>query len=106
MHYPYGRIFMAEEPLSEGERLLERDISVTGLIPGTKAKRATAAAALLESPYDEAIAQQGTRRYAWVFPTEITRRYVAEKAHYELGFVLPKGAYATTVVDLLRGYRE
>ena len=106
MHYPYGRIFEAEEPLQEGERLMERDISVTGLIPGRKSKRATGAAGLLEASYDEQIPEQGGRPYAWVFPTEITQRYLPEKAHYELGFFLPKGAYATNVVDLLRGYRE
>jgi tRNA pseudouridine13 synthase len=35
--------------------------------------------------------------------TEISKNYVEEKAHYELSFALPKGCYATNVLDVLRG---
>ena len=106
MHYPYGRIFYAEELPKEAERFKERDLSVTGLIPGKKVKRAIGAAETIEKRYDEEIRENGSRRYAWIFPTEIKGKYIPEKAHYELGFFLPKGCYATNVVDLLRGYRE
>jgi tRNA pseudouridine13 synthase len=30
-------------------------------------------------------------------------KYIEEKAHYEVGFTLPKGSYATNVLDVLRG---
>jgi len=106
MHYPYGRIFYAEELPKEVERFGERDLSVTGLIPGKKVKRAVGAAEMIEKQYDEEIRENGSRRYAWIFPAEIKGKYIPEKAHYELGFFLPKGCYATNVVDLLRGYRE
>ncbi len=106
MHYPYGRIFYAEELPKEAERFAERDLSVTGLIPGKKVKLAEGAAREIEQAFDEEIRENGSRRYAWIFPTEIKGKYIPEKAHYELGFFLPKGCYATNVVDLLRGYRE
>ena len=106
MHYPYGRIFYAEDPLAESQRFDLRDLSPTGLIPGKKVKQAEGAAREIETLFDEEIREQGSRRYAWVFPTEIVHKYIPEKAHYELGFFLPKGCYATNVVDMLRGYRE
>jgi tRNA pseudouridine13 synthase len=60
-------------------------------------------AGLIEAPFTEAISLDGARRYAWIQVTEIQKTYVEEKAHYELGFVLPKGCYATNVLDVLRG---
>jgi tRNA pseudouridine13 synthase len=52
---------------------------------------------------DELYCMKGQRRYAWIWPSDIRRKYLPEKAHYELSFALPKGAYATNVVDMLRG---
>ncbi len=106
MHYPYGRVFYAEDPMVESERFDERDLSPTGLIPGKKAKLAEGAAREIERLFDEEMRESGSRRYAWIFPTHIQSKYIPEKAHYELEFFLPKGCYATNVVELLRGYRE
>lgn len=103
MHYPYGRVFYAEDPEAEAARFWDRDISPTGLLPGKKVKCSDGTARQLEVLFDEEIREQGSRRYAWIFPTEITRKYLPEKAHYELGFFLPKGSYATVLVDMLRG---
>jgi len=58
---------------------------------------------VIESAFDEPIPLQGARRYAWIWATDITKRYIPEKAHYELGFTLPKGCYATNLLDVLRG---
>jgi len=106
MHYPYGRVFYAEDPLEESLRFEEKDISPTGLIPGKKVKLAQEAAREIEQLFDEEIRENGSRRYAWIFPTHIQGKHIPEKAHYELGFFLPKGCYATNVVDMLRGYRD
>jgi tRNA pseudouridine13 synthase len=106
MHYPYGRVFYAEDPLTESQRFDERDIAPTGLIPGKKIKLAEGSAREIEQAYDVEIREHGARRYAWIFPNDIQSKYIPEKAHYELGFFLPKGCYATNVVELLRGYRE
>ena len=106
MHYPYGRIFYAQEPLEESKRFDIKDISPTGLLPGKKVKLAEGSAREIEQGFDEEVRENGTRRYAWIFPTDIRRKHIPEKAHYELAFFLPKGCYATTIVDLLRGSRE
>ena len=43
----------------------------------------------------------GARRYAWVFPKDIDGRYKNEEAQYELNFYLPKGCYATVLIEEL-----
>ncbi|SFZ97382.1 tRNA pseudouridine 13 synthase [hydrothermal vent metagenome] len=103
MHYPYGRVFYVEDLKEEAKRFATKDIAPAGLLPGKKAKEAKGTAALIEKPYNEEMNLNGTRRYAWIQVTEITKNYVEEKAHYELSFVLPKGCYATNVLDILRG---
>jgi tRNA pseudouridine13 synthase len=106
MHYPFGRIFHADDVAEEAIKFHARDRCPTGLIAGKRALRALGAAQELESNYEVAIKENGSRRYAWIFPNEIARKYLPEKAHYELSFTLQKGAYATNVVDLLRGGNE
>jgi tRNA pseudouridine13 synthase len=107
MHYPYGRIFTAVDLHAEAEKFAAKDRAPTGLLSGRKVRRAEGAARILEEPFDDPkITEQGSRRYAWVFPEEIHTRYVPEKAHYELSFILPRGSYATVLVAMLRGRME
>lgn len=103
MHYPYGRLFEAEDLQEEAERFASKDIAPTGLVPGSKTKRASGVARVIESQFDEEMNLYGARRYAWIQVTDIKGKYVEEKAHYELSFMLPKGSYATNVLDVLRG---
>ncbi len=103
MHYPYGRLFNVENLEEESKRFAANDIAPAGLLAGKKARLSQSTAGLIEAPYAKEIHLNGTRRYAWVQVTEIDKVYVEEKAHYELSFVLPKGCYATNVLDVLRG---
>ena len=103
MHYPYGRLFIAEDLQEEAKRFEAKDIAPTGLLPGKKTMKAESTAGLIEALFDEDINLIGARRYAWIQVNEISSNYVEEKAHYELGFALPKGCYATNVLDVLRG---
>ena len=103
MHYPYGRLFNVVDLAEEAKRFESKDIAPAGLLAGKKAKLSESTAGLIEAPYAEEMSLNGTRRYAWVQVTEISKNYVEEKAHYELSFVLPKGCYATNVLDVLRG---
>jgi len=105
MHYPYGRLFNVENLEEEAKRFESKDIAPAGLLAGKKAKLSTSTAGRIEAPYAEEMNLSGTRRYAWIQVTEVTKNYVEEKAHYELSFVLPKGCYATNVLDVLRGGR-
>jgi tRNA pseudouridine13 synthase len=103
MHYPYGRLFEVEELSKEAERFASKDIAPTGLIPGTRTKRANSTARLIEEGFDEEMKMNGARRYPWIQVTDIKKNYIEERAHYELSFTLPKGSYATNVLDVLRG---
>jgi tRNA pseudouridine13 synthase len=103
MHYPYGRLFSVENLEEEAKRFLSKDIAPAGLLPGRKAKKAEGVAGLMEAAFTEELNLNGTRRYAWIQVSDITKNYVEEKAHYELSFSLPKGCYATNVLDVLRG---
>jgi tRNA pseudouridine13 synthase len=103
MHYPYGRLFNVLDLAEEAKRFTDKDIAPAGLLAGKKAKPSLSVAGHIEAPFAEEMSLNGTRRYAWVQVTEVTKTYVEEKAHYELSFVLPKGCYATNVLDVLRG---
>ena len=103
MHYPYGRLFELESLEEEAKRFAQFDITPSGLLSGKRVSRATKVAQLIEKDYDEEVGENGTRRYMWIKVTDIKTTYVQEKAHYELEFTLPKGSYATNVLDVLRG---
>jgi tRNA pseudouridine13 synthase len=103
MHYPFGRVFELESLEEEARRFAEFDIAPSGLLPGKRVSRATKVAGLIEQDYDEEVGENGARRYAWIAVTDVKKTYVEEKAHYELEFTLPKGSYATNVLDVLRG---
>lgn len=99
MHYPYGKIFHYESD-EEVERFSKRDISFTGLLSGKRATRAVGLAETVEKEYDaihEGI--DGARRYGWIFPEEIEGEYRENDAWFELHFTLPKGCYATVLIE-------
>ena len=98
-HYPYGRLFEFDGDEEEARRFLERDIAPTGLLCGKRAKVAGEFAREIEKSFDESIAADGQRRYAWVFPEEIEGRYIEEEAWFEFNFSLPKGSYATVFLE-------
>ncbi len=98
-HYPHGKLFEFDGTEHDFERFNKRDISVTGLLCGTKARLATDIARDIEKDYDDDINADGTRRYAWVYPTKIEGRFNQAEAQYELNFTLPKGSYATVLIE-------
>ena len=101
-HYPFGKAFICEEPSSESTRFIQRDIAPTGALCGTKLTYAQGLSALCENLYiDTQIKASGSRRYAWVWAEDIQSEYIAQKAHFELCFSLPKGSYATIFLESL-----
>ncbi len=98
-HYPHGRLFLCEDISSEAQRFVERTISPTGLLVGHKTTHAQDIAKIYEEQFDTpADKLDGARRYAWIFPTDISSNYNEDKKHLELEFTLPKGCYATEFV--------
>lgn len=77
-------------------------ITPTGLLPGRKVFKAMADALKIEEKYDDIyIQEKGYRREAIVFPKNISSKYDASKKVCSLDFVLPKGSYATVLVEFL-----
>ena len=100
-HYPYGRLFHYEGDAQDLERFLGRDITVTGLLSGKKVKHSQGDAAEIEKLYVDTLQEDGARRFAWIYPTEIEGRFNQVEAQYELNFTLPKGSYATVLIEEL-----
>lgn len=98
-HYPNGRLFDFEGDEEDLQRFYRRDIAPTGLLCGKKVRLATQNARAVEKDYDDEINADGARRYAWVFPTEIEGRFNPIEAQYEMNFTLPKGSYATVLIE-------
>ena len=77
-------------------------ITPTGLLPGRKVFKAMGEAAVIEQKYDDLyIQEKGYRREAIVFPKDISCKYDASKKVCTLDFILPKGSYATVLVEYL-----
>ena len=97
-HYPYGRIFFAEDLESESSKFNLKDRVPTGLLAGKKAKMAVGEAAKIEEEFVVQTIVDGTRRFAWTFPDDVSSNYNEEKNHFELEFILQKGCYATELI--------
>ena len=98
-HYPYGRLFDFDGSEHDLERFDAKDITVTGLLCGKKVKMSSDLAGSIEKDYDDEINADGARRYAWIYPTDVEGRFKDQEAHYEFNFTLPKGSYATVLLE-------
>ena len=98
-HYPKGKLFEFEATEHDFTRFNERDISVTGLLCGKKVRVAEGLAGEIEKEFDDEINADGARRFAWIYPTDIEGRFNPIEAQYELNFSLPKGSYATVLLE-------
>ncbi|MCD6259727.1 MAG: tRNA pseudouridine(13) synthase TruD [Helicobacteraceae bacterium] len=98
-HYPHGRLFDYDASEHDLERFNTRDISVTGLLCGKKVKVSSGIAGTIEKEFDDTIEADGARRYGWVYPTDVEGRFKPIEAQYELNFTLPKGSYATVLIE-------
>ncbi len=98
-----GKLFT---PKSINEKILndfkEQQITPTGLLPGRDVFKARDEALKIEQRYDDSsIVEKGYRREAIVFPKNITCKYNMEEKICSLDFVLPKGSYATVLIEFL-----
>ena len=98
-HYPHGKLFDFDESPEDFQRFNERAITVTGLLCGKKVRVASGQAGEIEKEFDDTINADGARRYAWIYPTEIEGRFNPVEAQYEMNFTLPKGSYATVLIE-------
>ena len=98
-HYPKGKLFEFEATEHDFERFNTRDISVTGLLCGKKVRVAENLAGEIEKDFNDTINADGARRFAWIYPTDIEGRFNPVEAQYEMNFTLPKGSYATVLIE-------
>lgn len=64
-----------------------------------KVKIASGVARDIEKDFDDEVSTDGARRYAWIFPENIEGRFKPIEAQYEMNFTLPKGSYATVLIE-------
>jgi len=99
--YPYGKSYYLQDFKRASNDFVAHKFSPTGLLVGYKVKRALADAGHLEEAFDdtELYALKGDRRFAWIFPEDLTFQYSEAEEKLTINFYLPKGAYATTFLE-------
>ncbi len=97
-HYPFGKIFTIDDLEIESDKFYERDRVPTGLLSGKRVKNSVDLAYEIEKEYEEPTGEDGARRFAWIFPSEVESNYKEDKNWMELKFTLPKGCYATELI--------
>lgn len=102
-HYPFGQLFFQNEDLQNASsRFLDRSIAPCGVLYGKKITLPSHLAWDFQKDFcDSQIQEMGGYRFAWIFPEDLRYSYIEEKAHLELSFFLPKGSYATTLLEAL-----
>lgn len=80
----------------------EQKLVPTGLLAGSKAWRAKGIAGEIEHHFDDlTVVAMGKRRDAIVYPKSIRHEYKKADKCFELSFSLPKGSYATVLLENL-----
>lgn len=99
-HYPYGKLFTLESASpQECERFSQQGFSPTGALSGQNLKAPSTLAKQLEQSFISPIPAPSSRRYAWVWASDVEYLYKPEVAQAELHFSLPSGAYATSFLE-------
>ena len=97
-HYPFGKIFTIEDLDEESQKFNDRDRVPTGLLSGKRVKNSVDLAYEIEKEFEAHTGEDGARRFAWIFPEDISSNYKEDKNWMEIQFYLPKGSYATEVI--------
>lgn len=99
-HYPHGKLFTLDSATqAECERFSQQGFSPTGALSGQNLKAPSTLAGQLEQSFLAPIPAPSSRRYAWVWASDVEFCYKPEVAQAELHFSLPSGAYATSFLE-------
>lgn len=101
-HYPHGKLFINDD-IQNNIRFYNHQISPTGLLYGAKSILAKGLAGQIESEFVDNLLNReiGSRRFAWIFIDHLEFDYKEEIANGEFNFSLPKGSYATILLNLI-----
>ncbi len=99
--YPYGKSKTIHDLNSNAKLMKQGKVSPTGLLCGASVNRAKADAYYLEEEFDdkELTSLKGDRRFAWIWPKGVETSYDINKKTLKVEFILPKGSYATTLLE-------
>jgi tRNA pseudouridine13 synthase len=99
--YPYGKSYPLQDFEISCRDFQYHQVSPTGLLCGSQTDRSMSDARYLEEEFDdqELYSLKGSRRYAWIWPEELSFGYSREKREFILNFYLPKGSFATTFLE-------
>ena len=99
--YPFGKSYPIQDFKRASAEFQSKKFSPTGLLCGSKAKRALSDARHIEEEFDddELYSLKGDRRYAWIYPEELSFKYDEKQQKMTINFYLPKGSYATTFLE-------
>lgn len=102
-HYPNGKLFYNEDSKDSSLRFYNKKISPTGLLYGSNVLLSKNKAYDFESKYLDSLLNKtnGGRRFAWIFLDHLEFIYKEDIANGEFNFTLPKGSYATILIDTL-----
>jgi len=106
MSYPYGKTFYLNNLSKSSKSFKAQELSPTGLLAGDMARRAKSDARYLEEEFDdnELTSLKGDRRFAWIYPKAIDTKYNKKDRVLEVSFFLPKGSYATTLLEQIGNF--
>jgi len=97
-----GKLLNTTSLKEANEAFLTKKTLPTGLLPGRRVWRARGRAQEIEVRFDDPnLHEAGERRAAWIFPNLHQSRYDEKKRTYFLDFSLPKGAYATVLIEYI-----
>jgi tRNA pseudouridine13 synthase len=78
----------------------EHKLTPTGLLAGSKVWRSKGVAGDIEQHFDDlTVNAMGIRRDAWIYPKQIRYKHNQKEKFLELSFTLPKGSYATVLLE-------
>ena len=92
------------ETLQKGsDAFAKKTLTPTGLLCGSHVMRASSDARHLEAPFDDdtLASLRGDRRAAWIWPQSLSLDFDPASFSLRIGFVLPRGAYATTFLEAI-----
>ena len=101
-HYPHGKLFVNDDSQNH-MRFYNHQISPTGLLYGKKSILSKNLAGEIEKDFIDHLldCEIGARRFAWILINHLEFNYKEEIANGEFNFSLPKGSYATILLNLI-----
>ena len=93
-----GKFLTPKTPMLK--EFLAKSVTPTGLLPGRHVFRARSRAREIEELYDdEFLDAKGLRRDAWIYPRELSCKYIPGDFCMRIDFILPKASYATVFIE-------